>query len=89
MIEFEATYSFNVRRFLKVKIEAETPEEAERLAKEQAEKHIDAEILRLQNSGEFGDAAPLDPYLFLDFKDPDMADEMVVFEGPIEGIDEE
>jgi DNA-directed RNA polymerase subunit RPC12/RpoP len=63
---FEATYSFNVRRFLKREIEAETAEEAERIAKAEARDRINEEIAAIQNGSGWGDTEPLHPHLFLD-----------------------
>jgi hypothetical protein len=69
MAKYEATYSFNVRRFIKREIEADTAEEAERIAKADAWRAIDAEIVTIQNGAGFADTEPLDPHLFLDSAD--------------------
>lgn len=68
---YEATYSFNVRRHLRVEIEAESDEEAERIAKEKAMEHIDAEITAIQNSDSLSDTERLEPWLYLDRNDSD------------------
>lgn len=65
-MSYEATYSFNVRRHLHVVIDAGSPEEAERIAKAEAMKHIDAEIEAIQNSVEMSDTERLEPFLYLD-----------------------
>lgn len=69
MSKFEATYSFNVRRFIKREIEADTPEEAARIAREEAWPCLDEEITRFQNSDGFADTEPLDPVVTLDGPD--------------------
>lgn len=65
-MKYEATYSFNCRRYIKREIVADTPGEAERIAKAEAWADIDAEVVRLQNCDGFSDAAEIDAYLFLD-----------------------
>jgi hypothetical protein len=70
MRKYEATYSFNVRRHLRVEIEASDACEAERLARKQAAERIDAEIVQFQNADGFSDTDPLDPVLSLDECDP-------------------
>jgi hypothetical protein len=65
-VKYQATYSFNVRRFIKREIEAETPEEAERIARAEAWPSIDAETVRFQNMDGFADAAPVDAWLYVD-----------------------
>jgi hypothetical protein len=79
-MKFEATYSFNVRRFIKCEIEAATSEEAERLAESQAWPTIDAEICSIQNSDGFSDAAELYPYMFLDGSEGDVICERPLIE---------
>lgn len=66
MAEFEATYSFNVRRFAKRKIEADSVEEAIAKARAQAEDVIGEEIFSIENSDGFGSTAETDPALYLD-----------------------
>lgn len=83
MTEFEATYGFNVRRFLKQKIEAETPEEAERIARERAREWIEAELLAIENGDGFGTVDKLEPILFLDATDPQLAMDPVVDGEPL------
>lgn len=78
-MKYSATYSFNVRRYIKREIEAGTPEEAERIAKAAAWGDIDAEVDRLGNTDAFGDADDYAPYLMLDQVDDQgmIVDELV------------
>jgi hypothetical protein len=76
MAKFEATYSFNVRRFIKREIEAETPEQAADIARASAWQFIDSEIVTFQNSDGFGDVDKPDAWLFVDDENGDeIADE--------------
>jgi hypothetical protein len=70
-MKFAATYSFNVRRHLRIDIEADSHEDAERTAKAEGMAHISAEIVTFQNADGFSDTEPLDPWLCLDECDPD------------------
>lgn len=65
-MKFEATYSFNVRRHVRAEIEADSAEEAERIARDQGEERIEAEIVLIQNSDGFSDTDVLDAHLTLD-----------------------
>lgn len=65
-MRYAATYSFNVRRYVRHEFEAESPEQAERIAKAEAWPQIDAEVERLTNGDGFADAAEYDSYLMLD-----------------------
>lgn len=83
-MKYQATYSFNVRRYIKREIEAESHEQAERIAKAEAWGDIDAEVTRLSNTDEFADSADYDPYIMLDLLDAEgmIADELVSEELP-------
>lgn len=72
MAEFKVTYGFNCRRFLRHTIEADTIEEAERIAREQAEERISADMLSMENSSDFGSHEELDAYVFIDADDPEL-----------------
>jgi hypothetical protein len=82
MSKFQATYSFNVRRHLRIEIEAASHEDAERTAKADGMAYIDAEIVAFQNADGFSDTEPLDPWLCLDECDPDDGS-VEVFDGAL------
>lgn len=86
-MKYEATYHFNVRRHLRVEFEASDPCEAERLARAQAEQHIDAELVAIMNSDGFGETDLLDAHLTLDECGP--AGSVVVCEGEPLPLDED
>jgi hypothetical protein len=69
MAEYEATYAFNIRRFITHRIVAESGEEAVCLAKEQAGDKIAADLQVYMHASGFGDARDLEPYIFLDTAD--------------------
>lgn len=69
MTKYAATYSFNVRRFIRHEFEAASVEEAERIAKSEAWPKIDQDSAQLVNGDGFGEAAEADAYLMLDALD--------------------
>lgn len=86
-MKFQATYAFNVRRFIRCDIDADTPEDATAIARNQAKEKIDHEILNIQNSDGYGDVAILDAYLMLDALDNEKLD--VIVEEPLPDLDEQ
>lgn len=83
MAKYQATYSFNVRRFIKHEIEAENHEEAITKAKQEAAQVIDDEVISFQNRDGFADAAPLDPFLYLDRMGDDASIEEEICSEPL------
>lgn len=83
MPKFEATYSFNVRRFIKREIEADTPEEAAEIARASAWQFIDGEIITFQNAEGFGDTEPLNAWLYVDDSDGEEIADCALPEPPI------
>ncbi|SFJ48341.1 hypothetical protein SAMN03159338_1520 [Sphingomonas sp. NFR04] len=72
MAEFTVTYAFNCRRYITATIEADTPAQAENLARAGAKEAIEAECLRLESMEGFGSQAVLDAALFLDAREPEL-----------------
>ncbi|QAY80443.1 hypothetical protein [Sphingosinicella sp. BN140058] len=66
MQSFEATFSYNVRRFVRKTVEAATREDAIAQARAMASGVIDADSVALDSTPDFGSAAGADAALFID-----------------------
>ena len=75
-MKYEATYAFNLRRFVKFDIEASSPDEARTLASSFAWPTINADIEKFQNTDGFADTDSLDAWLMLDTADGDVIAEV-------------
>lgn len=80
-MQYEAIYSFNIRRHMHVEFLADTDEQALELAKSAAWDAIETEQDRIRNIEGFSDTDVLDPVMSLDQKLEDGSIGEVVCEG--------
>lgn len=77
---FKVTYAYNVRRFIRRTVEADTPEAAVAIARDEAQQHISRDVAQIENSDDFGSVAGWNAFAMIDTEEGEVVNEISLAE---------